>query len=296
MTEPPQPNPDYFEEYSRWLRTKGRAENTIKAYFSALRHIPKDVEGFFENRNMKGAKMKSVAYRSYLRFLAIKKDEIDRNDLMVFLDQFKPPKKRGNGINEDLWSIPKDKWVDYIRHAPNQVAKMGIYLGFHFGLRLGEIMHLQIQDVDFRTKNIHIKIQRKTNNQEAWNPKYNKERPLPFTKKQEKTLKKWINEVRPKNLPHNYLLWTLRGKRKNLRVDEKCFWRWCRITGKELDSRKFKPHILRYSFATHYYENSMDIKLISDLLGHADVKTTSDYLRLGQKETEDKARDLFNRA
>ena len=170
---------------------------------------------------------------------------------------------------------------------------MGIWIGFHFGLRLGEILHLRIEDIDFRRKNILIRSHRQTNNQESWKPKYNKDRTLPFTTEQTKTFKKWINEIRRKDLPHSYLLWNVRGKRKKERVLSKCFGDWCAITGRELDSRKFKPHIMRYSFATHYYIQSKDIKLVSDLLGHSNVSTTSDYLRLDQKETMDKARLLF---
>ncbi len=295
MTDLPQPNPEYFDGCIQWLQRKGRSKNTINNYLISLKNIPKDVETYFSNRNMLGGKLKFVSYRSYMRFLAKKKQIIDRNDLMIFLEEYKPPKQNGNSINERLYSIYKDKWVDYIRKAPNKVAKMGIWIGFQFGLRLGEITHLRIQDVDFRTKNILIKIHRKSNDQEAWNPKYGKVRSVPFTKEHEKTLKKWINEIRPKNLPHKYLLWNERGKRKNLWVLSKCFEDWCEKAGKDLDSRKFKPHIMRYSFATHWYEESKDIKLICDLLGHANVSTTSDYLQLGRKETENKARDLFER-
>lgn len=223
MTKPPTPNSEFFDEYFRWLRKQGRAENTIKVYIISLKNIPEDVENYFLNRNMPGAKLKFVAYRSYLRFLAKKIQEIDRNDLMIFLEEYKPPKQNGNSINEELYSIPKEKWVNYIRKAPNKVAKMGIWLGFQFGLRLGEIMHLRIQDVDFRTKNVFIKNQRKTNSQKAWSPKYKKERSVPFTKEQGKTLKRWINEIRPKNLDHNYLLWMERGRRRGSIVQEKTF-------------------------------------------------------------------------
>lgn len=72
------------------------------------------------------------------------------------------------------------------------------------------------------------------------------------------------------------------------------FQRWCREVGERLQtSKSFHPHVLRYSFATHYYEVSKDVKLVSDLLGHANVSTTSEYLQLGHKETMNKARQLF---
>ncbi|PWI46904.1 hypothetical protein CEE45_14540 [Candidatus Heimdallarchaeota archaeon B3_Heim] len=83
---------------------------------------------------------------------------------------------------------------------------------------------------------------------------------------------------------------------KKLLVHDKTFERWCHFAGKDLDSRKFKSHIMRYSFATHYYNESKDVKLVGDLLGHSNVATTSDYLRLGQKETIGKVRSLFEQS
>ena len=59
-------------------------------------------------------------------------------------------------------------------------------------------------------------------------------------------------------------------------------------------SENFHAHVLRYSFATHWYNESKDIKLISDLLGHSDVATTSNYLALGKSKTMEKGRTLFS--
>ncbi|MHA2096668.1 MAG: tyrosine-type recombinase/integrase, partial [Candidatus Hodarchaeales archaeon] len=101
--------------------------------------------------------------------------------------------------------------------------------------------------------------------------------------------KRWIEEIRPKDLPHSYLLWTQRGPRKNQLVQPRAFQRWC-------NKAEIHPHVLRYSFATHYYNESKDVKLISELLGHSNVSTTSEYLQLGQKETMTKARKLFDQA
>ena len=206
---------------------------------------------------------------------------------MNALETFKPPKRRGNNTSDRKWSVPKSKWADYIRKAPTSVAKMGMWIGFQFGLRLSEITHLRVQDIDYKRQEIKIRGHNQTKGQESWSPKYNRERQIPFTQEQGRILKRWIQENRPENLPHDYLLWTLRGPRKNQMVLSRSFQRWCKITG-------INPHILRYSFATHYYNESKDVKLISDLLGHANVSTTSEYLQLGKKEVMKKARELFS--
>lgn len=91
---------------------------------------------------------------------------------------------------------------------------------------------------------------------------------------------------RPKKLTYPYVLWHPNDDSQMLNYDTVYYF--IRMVG-------VTPHILRYSFATHYYEVSKDIKLISELLGHASVAITSEYLCLGHDETMRKARQLFER-
>jgi len=44
-----------------------------------------------------------------------------------------------------------------------------------------------------------------------------------------------------------------------------------------LGAKKVGCHTLRHSFATHMLENGVNIRVLQDLLGHADVKTTEIY-------------------
>ena len=127
-------------------------------------------------------------------------------------------------------------------------------------------------------------------NQEAWWPKSNRPRQVPFTKAQGEILGRWI-ERRPKELEHPYLLWTMgkQSRTKFCSVKSRTFQRWTMLT-----HPKLKPHVLRYSFATHYYNQSKDIKLISLLLGHANVATTSEYLAFSHEDTMKKGRALFH--
>lgn len=286
----PQPDPKYFDDWIQWMQLLGRSSKTIEIYKSFIKLIPEDVEIFFANSNLRSRQLKVSSYKSYLRFLTKKMKLMSRGDLLDALDNLKVPTKRGK---KPKWSVPKKQWAQFIRRAPNQVAKMGAWLGFHFGLRLGEISHLRIQDINFKSLEILIQEQKysEKNNQCAWSPKYYKERQLPFTRGQSDVIKRWIYEVRPKELDHPYLLWTPRGKYKNQIVQERTFREWTYKIDK-----KMHPHVLRYSFATHYYNESKNIKLISDLLGHSNVATTSEYLQIGKQETMTKARQLFAEA
>ncbi len=277
-------------EFKSYLQLQVLAERTIKSYSGVLKSFDADVEAYLGNPNLRAVKMKYAAYRAYLQFLGIKKKRIDRRDLADMLNSLKPKKKGGN--NQRLkQAYPKSQWREIIRKTPTCVGKMGVWFGLEFGLRLNEITHLRVQDVyDQKRKKVLsellIRKHQQTSNQEAWWPKYNNKRELPIAKNQVRVIKRWIEEVRPKDLAHPYLLWTERGPRKHQLLKDRSFQRWCNLAG-------VRPHELRYSFATHYYNESKDVKLISDLLGHANVSTTSEYLQFGKKETMSKARALF---
>src|SRR6185369_7114840 len=107
--------------------------------------------------------------------------------------------------------------------------------------------------------------------------KGNKERVVPLGRKAIGAVQRYLEAGRPKLVtarsPGTVFL-TRRG------TPFAAVTLWSRIKRRVLRSgisRNVTPHMLRHSFATHLLENGADLRVIQELLGHANISTTEIY-------------------
>jgi integrase len=258
-----------LESFAHWLRNEGKAESTIYEYCNAIKDVPLSNPHSYLKENQH----RHMVIQGYRLFLNYRYDmkKITLLQKQQGLESYKWKKPR-RGRKYQGKAYPKIQWKNFIKRATHRVAKMGIWLGFNFGLRVGEIVHLRIQDIDLDKNTLTITGY---NRMDQWQPKTSySERTIEFNGQQKSILAKWIRK-RP-TLTHAYLLWN-----RNLDpVSERQFQRWCKQIS-------LKTHDLRRSFATNlYYASGKDLALVKIALGHSNVAITSQYLCLDDQEAK----------
>jgi len=139
------------------------------------------------------------------------------------------------------------------------------------GLRLSEICGARLEHLDLDDRFLRV------------TGKGNKTRLVPVGEKALEALQRYLSHERPSLVTgrtSSHLFLSVRGGPLSPdRVRQIVKERAKQAGLKE----NIYPHLLRHSFATHLLENGADLRVIQELLGHADIGTTQIYTHVDQK-------------
>jgi integrase/recombinase XerC len=104
-----------------------------------------------------------------------------------------------------------------------------------------------------------------------------KERLCPLGRVALATLEKFRTEFVPESRPDSPVLVNHDGRRMTVRAVQLMLKRYLALAGLPLD---LTPHKLRHSYATHLLNAGADLRLVQELLGHAQLATTQVYTHI----------------
>lgn len=296
---------NHLEEYLHYLKIeRGLSENTIQSYkrdlsqyFSFLdekeissweqvdRYLVLDFLEFLRNEGKSSATIIRMvsSLRKFHQFL--RQERMTDNDPMQHIDT---PKK-----TQRLPKTLSIKEVEKIIESPDTNDALGIRdraileVMYATGLRVTELITLKLDDLHLSLGLLQTV------------GKGDKERIIPLGDVAIKWVNLYLEKSRPELLAKNkkdktnilFLNYkgegfTRQGIWKNLKV-------YVIQAGIE---KEVTPHTLRHSFATHLLENGADLRVVQELLGHADISTTQIYTHISKKRMADVYKTYFPRA
>lgn len=151
-----------------------------------------------------------------------------------------------------------------------------LMLGYSTGLRLEELCHLRVADIDSNADRmcVHVKL-----------GKGGKDRLVPMEPDVLELLRNWWRCTRSRQ-------WVFPGQGDGTRpISDGCAQKWYHAARAGAGITKLGGiHTLRHCYATHLLEAGVDLYTLSQWLGHRHVSTTARYLHLARPDAPDGAR------
>ena len=279
---------DYLALFQEYLTVElGLAKNTQLAYMRDLRLLMKSLQLKADEELLQVSRQQLIAYlvrlkqegraastvarklasiQAFYRFLTAER-YIRRNPAEVL-------EAASRGLH--LPKVLNVQEVERLLDEPNLGTLDGyrdktmLELLYATGMRVSELVNVPVKNVDMKMQYVIVM------------GKGSKERMLPLGRTALHYLEHYLSVVRPQLLhgkPDAAAELFVTGWGGPMTRER--FYEIIVAYGKSAGiSKRVTPHMLRHSFATHLLNNGTDLRIVQELLGHADISTTQIYTHL----------------
>lgn len=279
---------DYLALFQEYLTVElGLAKNTQLAYMRDLRLLMKSLQLKADEELLQVSRQQLIAYlvrlkqegraastvarklasiKAFYRFLTAER-YIRRNPAEVL-------EAASRGLH--LPKVLSVQEVERLLNEPNLGTLDGyrdktmLELLYATGMRVSELVNVPMKNVDMKMQYVIVM------------GKGSKERMLPLGRTALHYLEHYLSVVRPQLLhgkPDAAVELFVTGWGGPMTRER--FYEIIVAYGKSAGiSKRVTPHMLRHSFATHLLNNGTDLRIVQELLGHADISTTQIYTHL----------------
>lgn len=291
---------DYLALFQEYLMVElGLSKNTQLAYLRDLRLLLKSLQLKADEELLQVSRQQLIAYlvrlkqegraastvarklasiKAFYRFLTAER-YIRRNPAEVL-------EAASRGLH--LPKVLSVQEVERLLDEPNLGTLDGyrdktmLELLYATGMRVSELVNVPLKNVDLKMQYVIVM------------GKGSKERMLPLGRTALHYLEHYLTVVRPQLLhgkPDKVAELFVTGWGGPMTRER--FYEIIVAYGKSAGiSKRVTPHMLRHSFATHLLNNGTDLRIVQELLGHADISTTQIYTHLDVE----RLREVYDKA
>ena len=254
-----------LEEFAAWLSSARRLtmprEVTLALITDYLAHCKK------RGLSTSSIRLEVVAIKIFFRFLLAR--DLLRADPAEYIplprtERYLPETLNEMQVEQLLESIPTNQPLGLRDRAM-------VELLYASGLRISELANARLENLLLDERIIRV------------TGKGNKTRLVPVGRKACEAIAQYLEKERPemvKRRTGSEIFLSVRGTKLTTVRIWQILKRIARYAGLEVN---VYPHLLRHSFATHLLSNGADLRIIQEMLGHADVSTTQVYTHVDQR-------------